>query len=206
MNNEIRLVVDAVSNEKNVPKEIVFEALEAALESASKKRYGANWEFKVVINRNTGEYETFRVWKVVLRQLFDEDGQPDRDQNPDAEFTLEQAQEKKPDAKIGDVIQELIPSVDFGRIAAQTAKQVIMQKLRAAKRDQIADEYRARIGDLVAGTVKKVTREYVILELGNNAEALLRRSDMLPHENLCVWAIEFALICKMCVLINVARN
>lgn len=181
MSNEIRLVVDAVSNEKNVPKEIVFEALEAALESASKKRYGANWEFKVVINRNTGEYETFRVWTVVPETLFDEEGQP-RDINPDAELTLEEAQAKKPDAKIGDVIEELVPSVAFGRIAAQTAKQVIMQRLRAAKRDQIADEYRARIGDLVAGTVKKVTREFVILELGNNAEALLRRSDMLPKE------------------------
>jgi N utilization substance protein A len=182
MNTEIRLVVDAVSNEKNVSKEIVFEALEAALESASKKLYGANWEFKVVINRNTGDYETFRVWNVVDENAVNEDGEIVGIQNPDAELTLSEAKEKKKDAKIGETITELVPSIEFGRIAAQIAKQVIMQRLRAAKRDQIADEYRARIGELVAGTVKKVTRDNVIIELGGNAEALLRRSDMLPRE------------------------
>ncbi|MCS5710549.1 transcription termination factor NusA [Candidatus Berkiella aquae] len=182
MNPEIRLVVDAVSNEKNVPKEIVFEALEAALESASKKRYGADWEFKVVINRITGDYETFRVWNVIDVTAPNEDGEVVGIMNEDAELTLEEAREKKADAQLGEQILEPVPSVEFGRIAAQTAKQVIMQRLRAAKRDQIADEYRARIGELVAGTVKKVTRENIIIELGNNAEALLRRSDMLPRE------------------------
>ncbi len=182
MNNEIRLVVDAVSNEKNVSKEIVFESLEAALESASKKLYGAEWEFKVVINRTTGDYETFRAWTVVDENAVNDEGETVGIQNPNAELTLVQAREKKADAKIGDIITEAIPSVEFGRIAAQTAKQVIMQRLRAAKRDQIADEYRSRIGDLVAGTVKKVTRDNVIIELGSNAEALLRRSDMLPRE------------------------
>ncbi|MBN9288117.1 MAG: transcription termination/antitermination protein NusA [Gammaproteobacteria bacterium 39-13] len=182
MNTEIRLVVDAVSNEKNVSKEIVFEALEAALESASKKLYGADWEFRVSINRTTGDYETFRLWTVVDEDAVNEDGEKVEIQNPNAELTLAQAQEKKAGAKIGDVIEEQIPSIEFGRIAAQTAKQVIMQKLRAAKRDQIADEYRARIGELVAGTVKKVTRDNVIIELGSNAEALLKRSDMLPRE------------------------
>ncbi len=182
MNNEIRLVVDAVSNEKNVSKEIVFESLEAALESASKKLYGAEWEFKVVINRTTGDYETFRAWTVVDENALNDEGEVVGIQNPNAELTLAQAREKKADAKIGDLITEAIPSVEFGRIAAQTAKQVIMQRLRAAKRDQIADEYRSRIGDLVAGTVKKVTRDNVIIELGSNAEALLRRADMLPRE------------------------
>ncbi|MGD9592308.1 MAG: transcription termination factor NusA, partial [Candidatus Berkiella sp.] len=182
MNNEIRLVVDAVSNEKNVPKEIVFEALEAALESASKKLYGANWEFKVVINRSTGDYETFRTWTVVDENTVNELGEVVGMQNPEAEVFLIDAVDMKADAKVGEVILEPVASVDFGRIAAQTAKQVIMQKLRAAKRDQIAQEYRARIGDLVAGTVKKVTRDNVIIELGANAEALLRRSDMLPRE------------------------
>ncbi|MFI4938040.1 MAG: transcription termination factor NusA [Candidatus Berkiellales bacterium] len=182
MNAEIRLVVDAVSNEKNVPKEIVFEALEAALESASTKRYGANWEFKVVINRTTGDYETFRAWTVIDENATDENGEVIGIVNSDAQFTLEQAREKKEDAKIGDQILELVPSVEFGRIAAQIAKQVIMQRLRSAKRDQIAQEYRTRIGELIAGTVKKVTRENVILELGNNAEALLRRTEMLPRE------------------------
>lgn len=173
MNTEIRLVVDAVSNEKNVPKEIVFEALEEALESASKKRHGAMWEFKVVINRQTGDYETFRRWLVCEKEIIE---------NPEAELTLEEARLKKPEAQIGETILAPVESVEFGRIAAQTAKQVIMQRLRAAKRDQIAQEYRARIGDLVAGTVKKVTRENVILEFGSNAEALLRRVDMLPRE------------------------
>lgn len=182
MNPEIRLVVDAVSNEKNVPKEIVFEALEAALESASKKRYGADWEFKVVINRISGDYETFRSWIVIDENATNEEGEVVGIINPHAELTLAEAREKKADAKIGDQILEAVPSVEFGRIAAQTAKQVIMQRLRAAKRDQIADEYRARIGELVAGTVKKVTRENIIIELGNNAEALLRRQDMLPRE------------------------
>jgi N utilization substance protein A len=182
MNNEIRLVVDAVSNEKNVSKEIVFEALEAALESASKKLYGADWEFKVVINRTTGDYETFRVWKIVDEDATNEEGEVVGIQNPLAELTLEQGRERQKNIEIGDTISEPIPSVEFGRIAAQTAKQVIMQRLRAAKRDQIAEEYRARIGELVAGTVKKVTRENVIIELSGNAEALLRRSDMLPRE------------------------
>jgi N utilization substance protein A len=182
MNNEIRLVVDAVSNEKSVPKEIVFESLEAALESASKKLYGADWEFKVVINRNTGDYETFRLWTVVDENAVNEEGEVVGILNPSAQLTLAQALEKKSNAKIGDEITEAIPSVEFGRIAAQTAKQVIMQRLRAAKRDQIADEYRSRIGELVAGTVKKVTRDNVIIELGSNAEALLRRVDMLPRE------------------------
>lgn len=182
MNPEIRLVVDAVSNEKNVPKEIVFEALEAALESASKKRYGADWEFKVVINRTNGDYETFRAWTVVDENTTNEEGEVVGITNPHAQLTLQEAREKKADAKLGEQILEPVPSVEFGRIAAQTAKQVIMQKLRAAKRDQIADEYRSRIGELVAGTVKKVTRENIIIELGNNAEALLRRQDMLPRE------------------------
>ena len=182
MNTEIRLVVDAVSNEKNVPKEIVFEALEAALESASKKRYGSEWEFRVIINRQTGDYETFRRWTVCDENTMNEEGEIVGIQNPEAELTLEEAKAKKPDAIVGDEILEAVESVEFGRIAAQTAKQVIMQRLRAAKRDQIAQEYRARIGDLIAGTVKKVTRENIILELGNNAEALLRRSDMLPRE------------------------
>lgn len=188
MSNEIRLVVDAVSNEKGVSKEIVFEALEAALESASKKLYGADWEFKVSIDRTNGDYETFRLWTVidegVLREeeQGEEEGEGGLGQNPDTELTLAQAREKKADAVVGEIIQELIPSIEFGRIAAQTAKQVIMQRLRAAKRDQVADEYRLRVGELVAGAVKKVTRDNVVIELGNNAEALLRRSEMLPRE------------------------
>ncbi|MCS5707851.1 transcription termination factor NusA [Candidatus Berkiella cookevillensis] len=184
MNNEIKLVVDAVSNEKNVPKEVVFEALEAALESATKKRYGAEWNIKVVIDRQTGDYETFRLWLVVDENAVDEFGDAIGVQNPDAELTLEQAHKRDAKLAISDIIEEKIDSIAFGRIAAQTAKQVIAQRLRAAKRDQVADEYLQKVGQLIAGTVKKVTRDFLIIELGNNAEALLKRGDMLPKEML----------------------
>tara|TARA_R110002110_G_scaffold415562_1_gene651050 strand:- start:15512 stop:17029 length:1518 start_codon:yes stop_codon:yes gene_type:complete len=184
MNNEIKLVVDVVSNEKNVPQEVVFEALEAALESATKKLNGAEWDVKVNINRATGEYNTFRVWTIVDENAEDDEGYPVGIQNPEAELTLSQGQEKKTDVEIGDKIEEAIESVAFGRIAAQTAKQVIMQRLRAAKREQIADEYAKKIGQLVSGSVKKVTRDFIVVDLGNNAEGLLPRSEMLPKEML----------------------
>lgn len=184
MNNEIKLVVDAVSNEKNVPKEVVFEALEAALESATKKKYGADWDIRVSIDRHTGDYETFRRWTVVDENTQNEFGEVVGLQNPDAELLLTQAHARDANLKVGDTIEEKIESIGFGRIAAQTAKQVIAQRLRAAKREQIADEYRLKVGQLVAGTVKKVTRDFLIIELGNNAEAVLKRSDMLPKELL----------------------
>lgn len=184
MNNEIKLVVDAVSNEKNVPKEVVFEALEAALESATKKRYGAEWNIKIAIDRQTGDYETFRLWTVVDENAVDEYGDELGIQNPDAELSLDQAHKRDPKLAVGDIIEEKIDSIAFGRIAAQTAKQVIAQRLRAAKRDQVADEYLQKVGQLIAGTVKKVTRDFLIIELGNNAEALLKRGDMLPKEML----------------------
>lgn len=182
MSAEIRYVIEAVSNEKNVSKEIVFEALEAALESASKKCYG-DGEFKVVIDRNTGDYEIYRLWSVVDEKRADE-ALEEEPINPEIQLTLAQAREKEATAQVGETIREQVPSVAVGRIAAQTAKQVIMQKLRAAKREQVAQDYRSRVGELVAGTVKKVTREAVIIELGNAAEALLKRSEMLPRENV----------------------
>lgn len=182
MNTEIRLVVDAVSNEKNVPKEVVFEALEAALVSASKKKYGSTWEFRVAIDRNTGDYETYRRWLVIDDNFTNEEGEVEGITNPDSQIHIDEAKKQNPDIKLEEFIEEAIESVTFGRIAAQTAKQVIAQRLRAAKRDQVAEEYRSRIGELIAGTVKKVSRELLIIDLGNNAEALLRRSDMLPKE------------------------
>lgn len=184
MNNEIKLVVDAVSNEKSVPKEVVFEALEAALEFATKKRYGADWGIKVIIDRQTGDYETFRIWRVVDQITDIYTDASSENLGKDAVMTLEEAHQRDPSLVVGDVIQEKIESIGFGRIAAQTAKQVIAQRLRAAKRDQIADEYRLKVGELIAGTVKKVTRDFLIIELGNNAEAILRRSDILPKEML----------------------
>lgn len=178
MSKEIRLVVDAVSNEKDISQKVIFEAIEAALESAAKKHYGLEKDFRVEIDTVSGNYHTFRKWTVV-----DPDEMGDEEMfNPEAQLTLEMAQERDPKAKVGDVFEDPFESVDFGRIAAQTAKQVILQKLRAAKREQVVEEYANRMGELVTGTVKKVTRENIIVELPNNAEAILRRADILPRE------------------------
>jgi N utilization substance protein A len=173
MSKEVLLVVESVSNEKGVPANVIFEALELALETATKKRFEDEVELRVAINRQTGSYDTFRRWSVV----------EDLDQeNPAAQLTVAEAQEHKPDAQVGDVIEEKIDSIEFGRIAAQTAKQVIVQKVREAERAQIVDAYRDRVGEIISGTVKKVTRDSAIIDLGNNAEALLAREEIIPRE------------------------
>ncbi len=177
MSKEILLVVESVSNEKGVPASVIFEALELALATATKKGYDDEAELRVEINRHTGSYETFRCWSVV----------EDADLvNDEAELTVEQAQARKAGAKVGDVIEEKIESIEFGRIAAQTAKQVIVQKVREAERAQVVDAYRDRIDEIISGTVKKVTRDSVIVDLGNNAEALLAREDIIPRETFRV--------------------
>lgn len=173
MNKEILLVADAVSNEKGVDREVIFEAIELALATATKKRYEEDSDIRVVINRNTGDYETFRRWLV---------RGDDEVAALGTEFTLEEAHEKNPDLKPGDVYEELIENVEFGRIAAQTAKQVIVQRVREAERAQIVDEYRDRLGELISGTVKKVTRDNIIVDLGNNAEGLLPRDQLVGRE------------------------
>lgn len=173
MSKEILLVVESVSNEKGVAPSIIFEALEQALETVTKKRYDDEVAVRVEINQQTGNYETFRQWQVV-----DEIDQV----NPEAELTLEEAREKAPSAQIGDVLEEKIDSVEFGRIAAQTAKQVLVQKVREAERALIVDAYREQIGEIISGVVKKVTRESIILDLGNNAEAILPRDQVIPRE------------------------
>jgi N utilization substance protein A len=179
MSKEILLVVESVSNEKGVPKEVIFDALEHALASATKKRYQESAEFRVAINRETGEYETFRRWQVVEPTTVEEF-------SADAHLTPEQAREKHPDLAIGDFYEIPVASVEFGRIAAQTAKQVIVQKVREAERAQVVAEYLPRVGELVAGSVKKVTRDAAIVDLGNNAEALLGRESMIPRETFRV--------------------
>ncbi len=173
MSKEILLVVESVSNEKGVSPSIIFEALEQALETVTKKRYNDDVEVRVEINQQTGDYETFRQWHVV-----DEIDQV----NPDAELTVEEAREKDPKAQIGDTLEEKIDSVEFGRIAAQTAKQVLVQKVREAERALVVDAYREQIGEIISGVVKKVTRESIILDLGNNAEAVLPRDQVIPRE------------------------
>lgn len=174
----LKLIVGTVSNEKGVSEEVIFETLEAALVSATKKKYGAHIEARVVIDRKTGTYDTFRVWTVV----------PDPEQNhplelPFSQITLSAAQVDEPNIKVGDTVEEQLESVEFGRIAAQTAKQVIIQKVREAERSLVATEFKAKQGNLVNGLVKKVSRDSIIIDLGNNAEALLKKDQTLPKES-----------------------
>ena len=173
LNKEILLVADAVSNEKGVDREVIFEAIELALSMATKKRYEEESEIEVIIDRESGDYETFRRWTVMPDDHLSILG---------TELTTEEAAEKDPALKIGDVYREQVEGVEFGRIAAQTAKQVIVQKVREAERAQVVDAYRDRIGEMVSGTVKKVTRDAVIVDLGNNAEALISRDNLVGRE------------------------
>ncbi|MEK9808453.1 MAG: transcription termination factor NusA [Halieaceae bacterium] len=173
MNKEILMVAEAVSNEKGVSEDIIFEAIELALATAAKKRYDEEADIEVTIDRESGDYVTHRRWLVV----------------PDSElallgtqFTTEEAIEVDANLKPGDVHVEVIENVDFGRIAAQTAKQVIVQRVRDAERAQIVDLYRNRVGELLAGIVKKVTRDNIIVDLGNNAEGLLPRGELVGRE------------------------
>ncbi|MBV8802843.1 MAG: transcription termination/antitermination protein NusA [Gammaproteobacteria bacterium] len=177
MNKEILLVAEAVSNEKGVDSGVIFEAIEAALEMATKKRAGNDIDVKVTINRKTGDYTTVRRWQVIADELEDEEGDEGL-----TRLTVSEARERDANAKVGDYIEESVDSVEFGRIAAQKAKQVIVQKVLEAERAQVVNAYKERIGQLVTGVVKRVTREFVILDLGNNAEAVLMRTEMIPHE------------------------
>jgi N utilization substance protein A len=189
MSKEILLVVESVSHEKGVPKDVIFGAIEAALAMATKKRYDDNAEFRVSIDRETGEYETFRCWEVAdPDNLAAPDGEDEEEPewNPAAQLTLEEARERKPDAQLGDIVEEPVPSVEFGRIAAQTAKQVIVQKVREAERAQVVEAYLPRVGELVSGTVKKLGRDSVIVDLGNNAEGILTREHLIPRETFRV--------------------
>lgn len=173
MSKEILLVVDSVSNEKGVAREVIFQALEQALVAATKKRFDTDEiNIRVTIDRKTGEYETFRFWEVVA----DEDHEI-----PAMQLAISDVEEKG--LKLGDIVEEQVPSIEFGRIAAQTAKQVIVQKVREAERALVVDAYRHRVGEILSGTVKKTTRDGLIIDLGGNAEAYLAREEMLPREN-----------------------
>ena len=178
MSKEILMVADAVSNEKGVSRGVIFEAIESALATATKKLYDdKEIDCRVAVNRDTGEYETFRVWNVVEDDEFEDE---------EFQLTLEQAQDKNQELVVGGVWEVKIDNVEFGRIAAQTAKQVIVQKVREAEREIVISEYKDKVGQLVAGTVKKVTRDSIIVDLGNNAEALLPRDQMIPRETFRV--------------------
>jgi N utilization substance protein A len=176
MSKEILLVVDAVSNEKGVAPEIIFEAMETALATASKKKHGGDVDIRVCIDRATGDYDTFRRWQVI------DDAETQVLESPARQITLGAARLDDPEIQPGDFIEEQIESVDFGRIAAQTAKQVIVQKVREAERAQVVDAFRHRIGELINGVVKRLDRGSVILDMGNNVEALIAREHLIPRE------------------------
>lgn len=175
MNKEILLVVDSVSNERGVSKDIIFEAIELALATATKKRNRLDIDARVAIDRQTGDYDTFRRWLVV-------DDEPVELELPDQQIHLSDAREKQAGIEVGEFIEEPMESVEFGRIAAQTAKQVIVQKVREAERAQVLDAYKDRVGELLNGVVKRVDRGNVIMDLGGNAEAVILREDLIPRE------------------------
>ncbi len=177
MNKEILMVVDAVSNEKGVDKEVIFEALEAALASATRKKHGEELDVRVAIDRRSGDYETFRRWKVFADDSTELEA-------PERELRLEDALDLDPKAAPGGFVEQPMESVAFGRIAAQQAKQVIVQKVREAERAQVVDAYKDRVGQLVSGVVKRVDRNGIYVDLGSNAEGFVPRTDMIPREQV----------------------
>jgi N utilization substance protein A len=175
MSKEILMVVDAVSNEKGVEKEIIFEAIEAALASATRRRHGEDIDVRVAIDRDTGDYDTFRRWLVF------EDESTELE-FPDRELRMIDAVDIDENAEPGGFVEVPMESVEFGRIAAQTAKQVIVQKVREAERKQVVEEFEGREGELLSGLVKRVDRNGVYIDLGGNAEGFVPREQMVPRE------------------------
>ena len=175
MNKEILMVVDAVSNEKGIEKDIIFEAIEVALASATKKKYSEGIDVRVAIDRDSGEYETFQRWMVFAddsREL----------EEPECELRLQDAVDVNPDAEPGEYVEVPMESVEFGRISAQAAKQVIVQKVREAERKQVVEEFQDREGELVSGIAKRVDRNGAYIDLGGNAEGFVSRDELIPRE------------------------
>ncbi|MBV6475768.1 MAG: transcription termination/antitermination protein NusA [Rhodocyclaceae bacterium] len=176
MSKEMLLLVDALAREKNVAKDIVFASLESALASATKKKINEEADVRVAIDKDTGEFESFRRWQVVPDEAVE---------NPDAQIGLSEAQEEMPDIQLEEYIEEQLEPIDFGRIGAQAAKQVILQKIRDAEREQVLSDFLERKEHLVTGTVKRIERGNAIIEAGR-IEAVLPRDQMIPKENLRV--------------------
>lgn len=172
---DILNVVEVVSNEKGVAEEIIFEAIEAALASATRRKHGEDIDARVSIDRETGEYESFRQWTVFADES-------DELEFPERELRMIDAVDINPDAEPGGVVEEPIKSVTFGRIEAQTAKQVIVQKVREAERAQTVELFTDRVGELLSGIVKRVDRNGVYVDLGSNAEGFIARDDMIARE------------------------
>lgn len=174
----LKMIVDAVSNQKGISEEVIFETLEAALVSATKKKHGTDINVRVQIDRKTGKYSTFRVWTVV-----EDPKNFEPMESPLTQITLSAAKLDNPNIQVGDTIEDEMESIDFGRIAAQTAKQVIIQNVRLAEKDLVAQEFSKKVGELVTGVVKKTIRDGVVVDLGGNAEGLLSKDHMLPKES-----------------------
>ena len=175
MNRELLMLVDAISREKSVERDVVFGAVEAALASATKRLYGGEADIRVCVDRDSGEYETFRRWHVVPSEA--------GLQNPDSEILLFEAQEQIADIEVDDHIEEPVDSVPIGRIGAQAAKQVILQKIRDAEREQLLNDFMARGEKIFVGTVKRLDKGDIIAESGR-VEGRLKRSEMISKENL----------------------
>ena len=176
MSKEMLLLVDALAREKNVAKDIVFAALESALASATKKKTNEEADVRVAIDQETGEFDSFRRWQVVPDEAVE---------HPDAQIALSEAQQEMPDIQLDEFIEEQLEPIDFGRIGAQAAKQVILQKIRDAEREQVLSDFLERKEHLVTGTVKRIERGNAIIEAGR-IEAVLPRDQMIPKENLRV--------------------
>ncbi|WP_265411021.1 transcription termination factor NusA [Actinobacillus pleuropneumoniae] len=172
MSKEILLAAEAVSNEKLLPKEAIFEALETALAISTKKKKEMDIDVRVVIDRKTGDFQTFRRW-IVVEQVH----------NMTREISLEAAQYENPSVQLGDIVEDEVDSIPFDRITMQTARQVISTKIREAERNKVIEQFRSQLNTIITATVKKVNREQIILDLGNQAEAVIVREDMLPREN-----------------------
>jgi N utilization substance protein A len=175
MSKEMLLVADAVANEKGVPRGVIFDALEAALASAAKRKHGGDIIARVAINRVSGSYETFRRWEVIA------DDAPL--EFPERQVAQTVAFETDPNVEIGGFIEEPIENAEFGRIAAQAAKQVIVQRVREAERAQVVEQYQDKLGTMVSGIIKRIERGHIYLDLGGNAEAIVLRERVVPREN-----------------------
>ncbi|MFA7495642.1 MAG: transcription termination factor NusA [Acidithiobacillus sp.] len=173
MSRELLYLADAVAHEKDVDREVIFQALEASLVSASKKKYGADWHIAVDVDRKTGDFITRRLWEVVADEQADFAG--------DQQIRLTEARKNRPDVELGGFVEEILPPVEFGRIAAQTAKQVIVQKVRDAERDRIVSDFALRKDEIISGLVKRMEKGNAIIDMGR-AEAILPKDEMMPRE------------------------
>ena len=168
---ELLQIADAVAREKSIDRTLVLSAMEDAIQKAAKSRYGSENEIRAEIDPRTGEIKLSRLLEVVEKVTLDA-----------TEISLKDAKKRNPDAEVGDFIAEPLPPLDFGRVAAQNAKQVIVQKVREAERERQHEEYKDRVGEIVSGIVKRAEYGNVMIDLGR-AEAIIRRDETLPREN-----------------------